>query len=797
LKKYITIKKFILIPLLILFVFIDEGLCQDVPDSIRSAFTSYRENNLQEKIYVQTDKNFYVAGEILWFSIFDVNANNNRPLTLSKVAYVEIINSANKPILQARVSLDDACGDGSFYLPAAMVSGNYKLRAYTNWMKNFNPGFYFEKEITIVNVQEHLPVPDEHLSEKYDVQFFPEGGNLVENIQSVVAFKATDQYGKGNDFTGFLMDNNDTLLTFKPLHDGMGNFHLTPTPGHKYRALLVMKSGNVVEKGLPEPYPTGYVMHCIDDEKLLKIFVKSNAEITGYVYLVAQTRGVIKMLLSDLLKDGQVVFSVDKSALGDGISQLTIFNELGQPVCERLFCKKPEHIIDLKVHTTESVYSTRKPVLLTINADSVIDTKDSTTLSLSVYRIDSLPLPEPVDITSYLLLSSDLKGYIDDPGYYFRADDSIATEALDNLMLTNGWRRFKWEDVLHHTQQKLLFPPEYNGMLIAAKVINTLSGEPAGDIECFMGIPGIESAFSTSTSDSAGGITFELRNVYGAPTLIMEPDVMKDSIYRIDITDAFSDAYANKPFPLFRLVPSDSSDLKLQSVSMQVQNLYNGKNLVNMDNHAIDTTTFFGKSDERYWLDDYVRYTTVEEILREYVILADVHKHDKQYHYRLFNFAKDEMLKTDPLVLLDGVPVFDLNKFMTLDPLLLNRLDVVNRIYFLGSSHFSGILSWTSYKGDMAGYEVSPHATIINFEGLQQEREFYSPEYATEEDQSSHIPDFRNVLFWKPNIRLAPGGSVSLNFYTSDIPGKYGIRVEGLSKNGHPGNTFATFEVTR
>jgi len=186
----------------------------------------------------------------------------------------------------------------------------------------------------------------------------------------------------------------------------------------------------------------------------------------------------------------------------------------------------------------------------------------------------------------------------------------------------------------------------------------------------------------------------------------------------------------------------------------------------------------------------------MEEILREYVINVDVKKREGKFHFQNFDLANNQMFKADPLVLVDGVPVTDLDKFMLTDPLKLNTLEVVNRRYFLGNSTFEGILSWTSYKGDMADNEPI-NATAIDYDGLQLEREFYAPVYANANQESSHLPDFRNVLLWSPNIKIPGGGSKEINFYTSDLPGKYAVHIQGITKGGVCGSKVLIFEVKK
>jgi hypothetical protein len=292
-------------------------------------------------------------------------------------------------------------------------------------------------------------------------------------------------------------------------------------------------------------------------------------------------------------------------------------------------------------------------------------------------------------------------------------------------------------------------------------------------------------------------VTFELKKIYGSPELILQTNTMRDSVYRIEIADPFSSNFPPEPVPVFTVNLADTTSIREQSISMQVQNIYSGKKLQHFIVPVIDTTAFYIKPDGKYLLDDYTRFTTIEEILREYVPLVDVKKKEGVFHFNLFDFANRQMFKTDPLVLVDGVPVFDLNKFMLTDPLKLNALEVVNRSYFFGSSVFKGILDWTSYRGDMAGYNLGPYATIVDYDGLQAEREFYSPSYVTEDQLLSHLPDFRNVLLWSPNIKIASGASREINFYTSDLPGKYAIQVQGINKNGLSGVNVFTFEVKK
>jgi len=196
-----------------------------VIQEVQNSFKLYKQNALLEKIYVHTDKSVYLPGEILWFKVYCVDGNDHKPLNLSKVVYIEILDNSQSRIVEAKVAMKNGSGDGSLYIPVSVSNGNYKLRAYTSWMKNFGADFYFEKSITFVNP---LKSPDAVAKESaaYDINFFPEGGNLVNGIKSKVAFKAVGQNGKGADLSGVVVNQkNDTVARFKSLKFGMGSFY--------------------------------------------------------------------------------------------------------------------------------------------------------------------------------------------------------------------------------------------------------------------------------------------------------------------------------------------------------------------------------------------------------------------------------------------------------------------------------------------------------------------------------------------------------------------------------------------
>ncbi|HEY2580327.1 MAG TPA: hypothetical protein VGI43_00885, partial [Mucilaginibacter sp.] len=188
---------------------------------------------------------------------------------------------------------------------------------------------------------------------------------------------------------------------------------------------------------------------------------------------------------------------------------------------------------------------------------------------------------------------------------------------------------------------------------------------------------------------------------------------------------------------------------------------------------------------------DYTRFVTMEEVLREYIREVNVFREQKRFHLKVV--GEQEFLKGDPLVLIDGIPQFNMDKVMAVDPLSIKRLDVVPQTYYYGPSIQQGIFSFTSYKGDVGGVDIDPHAIVIDYEGMQMQRVFYSPVYQTDSQINSPVPDFRNLLFWSPSI--SANSNVPLSFYTSDQEGKYIGVIQGITAKGEAASEYFTFEV--
>jgi hypothetical protein len=215
--------------------------------------------------------------------------------------------------------------------------------------------------------------------------------------------------------------------------------------------------------------------------------------------------------------------------------------------------------------------------------------------------------------------------------------------------------------------------------------------------------------------------------------------------------------------------------------------------------HSIsyDTMPFYGHHDLSYNLDDYTRFAKMEEVFREFVRFVTVHRRGSRFHLNVFNDAYQSMFDSDPLVLIDGYPVFDINRLFEFDPLKVQHVQVVTRRFFRGTGVFNGIINLVTYTRNLNSFETDRNAVSLKKEIAQPEKKFVSPRYDSDSERKNRMPDFRTLMHWEPDVITDSAGKSSLNFFTSDLTGVYIIEVNGQTNDGKCGSARKLFTVQR
>lgn len=745
---------------------------------------------IQEQIFLSTDKPAYLCGEIMWLGIKVMDATSHQLIDMSKVAYVEILNQQNTPVLQSKIKIENGNGNGSLSLPFSLATGQYTIRAYTNWMKNFSPEFFFSKTVSIVNTTQDAEVAvsqNKHLATAY---FFPEGGAMVHGISSVIGVKILDEKGKGIDAKGILLnDKNDTVASFSTLKYGMGRFSLTPEKGQHYYAKIQLNNGSVIQQILPEALNEGVVFSLADNGNVISLtYHPTEARNTGSWSVVLNNEPN-----SSFTFNQSRTLSIRKDQLQEGVNVITLMNGKDNAVAERLFFIQPEKNLAVTAKSDLTSYGKRSKVNATISTGSKNGSPAPADIITTVYKIDGLTDMSEEHILSSLWLDNHVKGKIEDPGFYFNPLNKNSSEVFDNLMITQGWRK-----IVKSSGGTITNAPEYTGHLITGRVLDN-NNQPVKGVNVLLSVPGDRIQTKVSQSDENGFIFFPMKDFYGSNQIVIQTYPQSAEKLNIEIRSPFFEAVTINQTDQVHTVfePNHLADNHLK---MQVQNVYHALN--SFLKPVLDTIPFYYKPYKSYNLSDYVRFTKMEEVMREYVFEVNVRKSGNNFRFMTFNndgFILKTlqetvlMLPENPMVFLDGIPVFDINRIIHYDPLKVKKLDIVASRYYLGTIKMDGILSYHTYNASLEGFEPSPNDRVMEYEGIQLERVFYSPVYNSSEEKQSRIPDFRSVLYWNPS--LESDGNAQINFFTGDWKGKYLVRVQAIGKDGSAGQQSFVINV--
>ena len=406
----------------------------------------HNNNNPIEKVFLHTDKNLFSAGETIWYSAYATLGPFHQYSTGSSVLHVDLINPDGKIVRSQTHGLINGKGSGSLEIPKNIVSGNYLLRSYTQWMRNFDADFFYTKRLHILN--DNLTGDKEIEEDEIDLQFFPEGGHAVADIAGKVSFKAIGADGLPRSVKGRILDSSGTpVATFNTFDRGSGFFQLLPKKGEVYQARL--DNGSVYT--FPKILDNGYTFAVNNlNEKSVKVIVQASEHLRDRpFYVVGHMRqrkyyqGKFEFGLNRSL-----TFEVPKTRMPSGILTLTLFDSEKKPWCERaVFVNNQEElVINAKVNSNNMVK--RGKIELDINVTDTEGVPVAANFSIAVTDPGQAEKSRgSATILSHFLLESDLKGYVTNPGLLFKDQKRTTLQQLDLVMLTHAWRKYHWPEI--------------------------------------------------------------------------------------------------------------------------------------------------------------------------------------------------------------------------------------------------------------------------------------------------------------------------------------------------------------
>ena len=806
-----------------------------------------------EKVYLHTDRNVYLQGDDIWLKAYLVNGQSNIPMGASGNLYVELIGPDSKIVSSEAVRIENGLGNSDFKLTDSVPAGKYRLRAYTNWMRNFGDKFIFEKGITILNAAplavQPVNIPtgkpakkprasdeDAPVAKPPVVRFFPEGGTLVNDVNDVVAVKAEDINGIGIPVSGeVIATSGRSVAKFTCDSLGFGSFSLTPDETQTYTANIIFK-GDKSTVDLPLALAKGFVLSVSKTDSIIYTAISCNdATFTEFggmnAVLVARHAGHTYFKDQIKLSTKSVLTNFPDTNLPEGLATITLYDERSRALTERVIYISHKNKAKLALQTDKKVYAPKGLVTVKLK---VIDASAKSYLSLAAVDAGIIP-SQNEDIVSSLLLQSEVRGKIEHIERYFDTTNVNRANQMDLLLLTQGWRDFLWKRLADSAISIHRLPE--NGFTISGRIRQRLADKP---------LPGINvtaTAFKAKgqklffgRTDSLGRYFFDGLQLFGAQPVKLNARDDKGKpagwLQADSLTNVVGPPIAA---PLKLNIDSAALAPELPKIAQRqvLVKRYNINDTVHLKEITIKASnrvvlmdqvvTSFGYPDETFVVTPKdMEYKT----LGDYILQKSNQAHTddtnniyfsadgKKLYPRLFDNGREvPFTDADPIELrtdyyidyftipMDKVVKVVIKKMMS-NPFLLQTGSLSSTETSAGLNDGSAtagsrlsdivplfIIYLTLKPNAMGGDHLDSYIEDVN--GYYNARTFYGPKYTA----PSANPDYRTTLHWEPNITTDANGEATVSFYNADPKTNIRVVAQGVTDKGVPVSATTTYKI--
>ena len=794
----------------------------------------------REKIYLTLDRPYYEAGDTVWFRGTLVSAENLSYMVKTNYIYVELLNRADQVVLRRKVLREGLCFAHCLPLPAGLASGEYSLRAYTSWMRNFDADFFFSRKLTIVNTRVTAPEDRQQTDLDFGLSFFPEGGARIKGATQRITFKAEGTNGLPVEIDGIVKDaTNRKVAEIHSTHDGMGVFTLPASTGSAILFAEVRVRNYADRYGMP--FGRTFPLPQVSNQEVALAVDKITPDSIRWHILGKEKEGLVLILHSGskLVSELEVTSSEGSLSLAgcrDGVSHLVLATRDGIGLSRRLLFKyNPDNVIYGDIRLTEG--NLREPRELTTWRLSLRDRQGHPMrgdFSVSVLdpglvncEFDSLR----DNIVSNLLLTSDLKGYIHNAGWYFQDTIPAArrSEALDLVMLTHGWCRFA-TDTLRVRERDFPHPLEERDWL-SGKVRELSSRDKDKTIPITV-MDTTGKSYGMGQLDSLGNFFIGNLNypddarlhiriltrgkrprfIFDKPTF---PEIGHKEPFRQDFKMYMEDTLNLRRFFI------DSQGLRtrtLQNVevtenrarrdsgkvvfhqNLGYEHLHDNYDLYVYD-RAFDVVNAVIRNEWYKYLEEVEAFEPIKtNYMKDDPLLDGFHKdrtHFVSYTPRVFLIdGKGKRTRNQRFLELARAEDIDSVVCMVTRPITLGMHTEKERI---GTKTINVQRLDYNYTGDVRTVYVYLKRGVQVDEFIKDRRrtahytfgytppvDFYNPLYNTPETKTWPVPDLRKTLRWIPSLQTDARGEAMFQFYNSDHPGPRLFVVEGVTFSGKP-----------
>ena len=793
--------------------------------------------------YLHLNQAAYAAGETVWFKAYVADAARHLHDSLSRVLYVDVVSPAGRRVLLRRtLALRGGLAHGHLDLPDTLAQGIYTVRAYTHWMRNADEQLFFSRRVPVwqaappdadaASASAAKAAPTRRAAARAaapvrpDVQFFPEGGDYVASLATVVGVKALDPTGAGLAVRGEILDDqNQVQASFSTPALGMSTFSFTPTPGRRYRARVTLPAGTTADYPLPAVLPSGWVMTTREIGSSYKVFIRHQsaagapAKPVG-LRLLAHVRGV-PVYVGQGQIEGKETFAatLPKDKLPAGVLHLTLFDEQQVPRAERLAFVPDTSPLRVTVRPDKPAYGPREAVTVDVDVRTAAGAPAAAELSLAVASESGLPAIGTSDATieSHLLLTSELKGYVENPGYYFRSPTPETRFALDHLLLTQGWSRFVWRELLTPASPtaNFRFPPEQSLTLGGQLVRGNQKPVPNGAVTL---LEGDSKSVSVGQTDAAGFFLFTGFSGQDSSRVLVQARTEKGgSNVLVQLNELWPLPAKPRPLPLLA-APALAPEVAVYSQRSRRQQVLEQQyspdpsRSIMLRNVTVkgsrptepprDPRSIHGSVSNVIKLSDIPAantYFDIFQLIQGRVPGVQITRNGGSYNV-LIRGVSSITGSSQPLFLLDGMPISDADALVGIPPVIVERIEILKgaaaAIY--GSRGGNGVIAVFTKRGNPDyDYAKEPAAGVVvrRLPAYHRAREFYAPRY--DKASPANRPDPRaTTLYWLPRLQVPASGTARFTFYTADQGGSFRVSAEGIGATGQPALGVAAFTVT-
>ncbi|MHA4895732.1 carboxypeptidase-like regulatory domain-containing protein [Pedobacter sp. PWIIR3] len=822
------------LPIIALLAFIPK---EDSLDRLINSLATWAKTNPVEKVYLHMDKPYYALGDTVWFKAYVTVGSRHQLSALSGALYVDLINEKDSILRTLKLPVSAGTAMGDFALEDEWHEGNYRIRAYTQWMRNAGEDYFYDHTFMVgsstyepgassgnTNSGGKSAKPsasaEKNGAQGYDIQFFPEGGSLINGVITKVAFKALAPTGYGAAIKGTVVDeNNTTVIDFASEHAGIGEFTLRPEAAHTYTAKVATPDGKETTIALPKAVDEGYALAVFQpagDSVLVRINVsdtklKEIKQNPTPVSLVVQSAGESIFTMSVPINSLRTSIWLKKNEFPMGIAQFTLFAENGEPLNERIAFIKNKDLLKIEVSSPKQTYKSKEKIELQLNARNKNGEAASGSFSISVVDESKVPVDDADESTifSNLLLTSDLKGFIEKPNYYFTANTEVVNKALDDLMMTQGYRRFTWKEITSSTPNVPRFKAEQLGTSISG-VVKSLNNKvfPGAKVKLYSLKSGI---MMDAVSDSAGRFSFDNMVLTDSIKLTVQATTVKNSnklevvldpVDKVGLKKRVSKASDSVVFQtsmlayVANLKKQDELLVKMGGMGRTQRLMEVNISAKKRASQQYTTQGMFkvpeGSADQTFMFKNAAGCATLGLCLQGMLqgVVFQASEEVQNYPFSR-NKPMDVYLDGRKLQPQEISDIFDNNQ---IDPSDIGKIDVVRTnmalINMLGGNPSLLIVTKSGYVKK----SYNPNVVNLSPKGFNKVRDFYSPKYDGPGNVAA-IPDLRSTIYWNANVKTGSTGKATLNYFNGDGPGNYKVVVEGINADGDLGRQVFRYKV--